>query len=96
MTRLLTLVALSLAMACTPAIGEARSKRIHVTAKIVEQRSSAIRPSPKIGDQTINTVELLDKDNERGRHWRGNLHACHPPRTLGLDALVQCFITAIV
>ena len=34
MTRLLTLVALSLAMAFAPAFGEARAKRLHVTAKM--------------------------------------------------------------
>jgi hypothetical protein len=93
MKRLLTLVALSLAMACTPAIGEARSKRIHVTAKIIEATLIGEPAEPKIGDQSINTVVLLDKDNTEVGTGTGICTLVTLPAP-GVDALVQCFITA--
>ena len=64
MTRLLTLVALSLAMAVAPAFGEAGAKRIHVTAKIVEQTFTGDLADPQIGDQLIVSVELFDEHDK--------------------------------
>jgi hypothetical protein len=56
MTRLLTLIALSLAMAFAPAPSEARSKRIHVTAEIIEQTFTGDPAKPKLGDHLITSV----------------------------------------
>jgi hypothetical protein len=65
MTRLLTLVALSLAMAFAPAFGDVGAKRIHVTAKIVQQTFTGELDAPKPGDQLISIVELFDKHDEK-------------------------------
>ena len=56
MTRLLTLVVLALTLVSTQV--EARSKRIHVTAKIVQQDFTGSLGSPALGDQLISSVEL--------------------------------------
>jgi hypothetical protein len=60
MTRLLTLVALSLAMTFAPTLSEATSKPIHVIAKVVQQTFTGDLASPKLGDRIINNVELFD------------------------------------
>jgi hypothetical protein len=60
MKRLLTLVALGLAMAFVPTLSEAASKRIHVIAKVVQQTFTGDQASPKVGDQIITNVELFD------------------------------------
>lgn len=64
MTRLLALVTLSLAMAFTSAITEARSKRIHVNAEVVGTTLIGDPAEPKIGDQRITSVRLLDKHDK--------------------------------
>jgi len=59
MARLLTLSVCVLALVAT--LAEAKSDRIHVTAKIVETTFTGDLAHPQIGDQLINTVELFDK-----------------------------------
>jgi hypothetical protein len=49
MTRLLTFVALGLAIAFAPTLAEAKSKRIHVTAQVVQGTFSGDPDNPKIG-----------------------------------------------
>jgi hypothetical protein len=63
MTRLLTLVVLGIAVVST--LAEAKSKRIHVTAKIVESTSTGDSTNPKIGDQRITLVALYDDNNTK-------------------------------
>jgi hypothetical protein len=46
MTRLLTLVALGLAMTFAPTLSEATSKRIHVIAKVMQQTFTGDLASP--------------------------------------------------
>lgn len=65
MTRLLTLVALALAMAFAPTPGEAASKRIHVIAKVAQQTFTGNLASPKLGDRIINNVELFDDSDTK-------------------------------
>jgi hypothetical protein len=77
MTRLLTLVALGLAMAFAPTPGEAASQRIHVTAKVVQQTFTGDLASPKLGDQLITNVELFDR-YKSGRRWGGMYYRQHP------------------
>jgi hypothetical protein len=59
MTRLLTLVVLGLALVSS--LAEAKSKRIHVTAKVVQTTFTGDPAQPQIGDQLITSVELVDK-----------------------------------
>ena len=65
MTRLLTLVALSLAMAFAPAFGEEESERIHVTAEIVEQTFTGDIANPKASDQLIIRADIFDKNDKK-------------------------------
>jgi hypothetical protein len=70
MTRLLTLVALSLAMAFAPAFGEDKSgeeesERIHVTAEIVEQTFTGDLANPKVGDKLILRADIFDKNDKK-------------------------------
>jgi hypothetical protein len=90
MTRLLTLVVLGLAIAAT--LAEAQSKRIHVTAKVVQQTFTGDSDNPKIGDQLITSVELRDKhDMEVGTGAGACTIVSVPP----LDTLLQCLLTAV-
>jgi hypothetical protein len=72
MTRFLTLVFLVLALAST--IAEARSKRIHVTAHVVEATFTGHPDNIQLGDQHIISVELRDKNGMPVGHWRGSLY----------------------
>src|SRR5215217_5025051 len=95
MTRLLTLVALSLAMAVAPAFGEAGAKRIHVTAKIVQQTFTGELDAPKPGDQLISIVELFDKHDEKVGTGAGLCTIVSVPQPPNLDdTFIQCLITA--
>ncbi len=90
MTRLLTLVVLGIAVVST--LAEAKSKRIHVTAKVVQQTFTGDSDNPKIGDQLITSVELHDKhDMEVGTGAGACTIVSAPP----LDTLVQCLLTAV-
>src|SRR5512132_1304138 len=98
MTRLLTLVALGLAMAFAPTLGEASSKRIHVIAKFVQQTFTGDLASPKLGDLIINNVELFD---DSGTKVGAGGAVCtivsiqeSPPDPLP-DTPVQCLFSAV-
>jgi Allene oxide cyclase barrel like domain len=92
MTRLLTLVALSLAMAVAPAFGEAGAQRLHVTAKIVEQTFTGDLAAPQIGDKLITSVELFDKLDKKVGTGEGvcTIVSAPPP-----DIRIQCLSTAV-
>ena len=94
MTRLLTLVVLAMALASTP--GEARSKRIHVTAKIVQQTFTGDIASPELGDQLISSVDLFDKHNEKVGTGAGvcTIVIVPPPPPKLEDTFLQCLLTA--
>jgi hypothetical protein len=91
MARLFTLVVLGLALASTMA--EAKSKRIRVTAQVVQTAFTGDPDHPKIGDQIITSVVLFDKTDTKVGTGAG---ACTivsvPPR----DILTQCLITAVL
>jgi hypothetical protein len=61
MKHFLPLVVLGLAITVAPTLGEEESKRIHVTAKVVQQTFTGDPAKPQIGDQLITSVELFDK-----------------------------------
>src|SRR5690348_7730628 len=93
MTRLLTPLALGLAIAFAPNPCEAASKRIHVIAKVVEQTFTGDLQNPKLGDRLINNVEFEDGGTKVGV----GAAACTivgtkeaPPGTL-----VQCVLSAV-
>jgi hypothetical protein len=92
MTRLLTLVALGLAMAVAPAFGEEGAKRIHVTAKIVEQTFTGDLADPQIGDKLIISVELFDEHDKKVGTGVGvcTIVSAPPP-----DIRIQCLNTAV-
>ena len=60
MTGVLALVALGLAIAFAPVPSEAASKRIHVTAKVLEQTFTGDLRNPKLGDRLITSGDLFD------------------------------------
>ena len=96
MTRLVTLVALSLAMAFTPAFGEAGAQRIHVTIKIVQQTFTGDLTNPQLGDQLISSAELFDKHEEEVGTGVGVCTiASVPPPPAVETTLVQCLITIV-
>ena len=93
MTRLLTLVALGLAIAFAPTPGEAASKRIHVIAKVVQQTFTGNLASPKLGDRIIQYAELFD-DSEKVGAGAGVctiVSIQESPR----DTPVQCLLSAV-
>jgi hypothetical protein len=65
MTRLLTVVALGLAMAFAPTPSQAASKRIHVIAKVAQQTFTGDLARPKLGDRIIQNVELFDESDTK-------------------------------
>jgi hypothetical protein len=89
MTRLLTLVVLGTALIST--IGEAKSQRIHVTAQVVQGTFTGDPDNPKIGDQRITSVELIDDSGTKVGIGVGvcTLVTISPP-----DMLQQCLLTA--
>jgi hypothetical protein len=90
MARLLTLSVCVLALVAT--LAEAKSDRIHVTAKIVETTFTGDLAHPQIGDQLINTVELFDKhEKEVGTGAGACTVVSAPPR----ETLLLCLITAV-
>lgn len=93
MTRLLTLVVLALALASTQV--EARSKRLHVTARIEQTTLIGDLGKPKIGDQRITSVVLIDHDKDEKEVGTGTgICTLVSLPTSDEDGLVQCFITA--
>jgi hypothetical protein len=90
MTHLLTLVVLGLALVST--LAEAKSKRIHVTAKLVEATFIGDQENPKIGDRSINRVVMFDEqDTEVGTGAGVCTIFSVPPQ----DTLLQCLITSV-
>ena len=90
MTRLVTLVVLALALVSTQV--EARSKRIHVSAEIVQQIFTGEEMAkPKLGDQLISSVKLRDKHNDEVGTGAGFCTVVSVPP---LDTRVQCLLSA--
>jgi hypothetical protein len=85
--RLVILVVLGLALVST--LAEAESKRIHVTAKVVEATFTGDPDHPKIGDQLITSVELFDKADEKVGTGVGVCTLVSPS-----ERLQQCLNTA--
>ena len=95
MTRLVTLVVLALALVSTQA--ESRSKRIHVTAEIVEQTFTGDIANPAIGDRLITSAELFDKHDEQevGTGAGVCTVVSVPEIPSPKDTVIQCLISAV-
>jgi hypothetical protein len=92
MTRLLTLVALGLAIAFAPIPGEAASKRIHVTAKLLEQTFTGDLQNPQLGDRLINSGDLFDDSGTKVGVGAG---VCTTVRTNGSSPdMLECLLSA--
>jgi hypothetical protein len=84
----LTLLVLALVLVST--LAEAKSKRIRVTAEIVQQTFTGEIADPKLGDQLITNVELRDKHDVVGT----GVGVCTIVRVPPLETLLQCLLTA--
>jgi hypothetical protein len=93
MTRLLTLMALGLAIAFAPTLGEAASKRIHVIAK-VQQTFIGDLASPKLGDRIISDAELFD-DSGTKVGVGGAVCTIVSIQESPPDTLIQCLLSAV-
>ena len=90
MTRLLTLVVLGLTVLST--ICEAESRRIPVTARVVQTTYTGNPTSPQLGDRRVTNVDLLDESGITVGTGGG---VCTVVSVPPLDALEQCLITAV-
>jgi hypothetical protein len=89
--RLLTLVVLGMAVAVVSTLGEAKSKRIHVTAEVAQQTFIGDPASPQLGDRRITNVDLLDESDTKVGTGGGSCTIVSvPPR----DTLEECLLTA--
>jgi hypothetical protein len=94
MIRLVTFVVLALALVSTQL--EARSKRIHVTAVIVEQTFTGNIANPAVGDRLISSVELLDKHDDKVGTGAGVCTVVSVPETPSAkDTVIQCLLSAV-
>jgi hypothetical protein len=93
MIRLVTLMVLALALVSTQA--ESRSRRIHVTAVVVQTFTGDIA-KPAIGDRLISSAELFDKHDEQVGTGAGVCTVVSAPETPSAkDTVIQCFISAV-
>jgi hypothetical protein len=88
MKRLLALLVLALALVSAQA--DAKSKRIHVTAEIVQQTFTGDIAQPQLGDQLISSVVLRDGDDIVGT----GAGVCAIVRVTPLETQLQCLLTA--
>src|SRR5881409_608409 len=91
MTRCLTLLVLALAVTAT--LAEAKAKRLHVTAEVVQQTFTGDLAQPQLGDQLITTVVLRDEDGEEVGTGAG---ACVIVSVPPLAIRLQCLLTAVL
>lgn len=89
MTCLLTLVVLSIAVVST--LAEAQSKRIHVTGEVKQATLIGDPDNPKIGDQRITSVVLVD---DSGTKVGTGVGVCTLVTISLPGTLQQCLLTA--
>jgi hypothetical protein len=94
MIRLVTLAVLALAL--TAILAEARSKRIHVTAEVVQQTFTGDLADPEIGDKLVISVELFDKNDDKVGTGAGACTVVSVPEHPGHEnTLIQCLSSAV-
>jgi hypothetical protein len=90
--RLLTLVVLGIALAVVSTICEAKSKRIHVSAQVVQQTFTGDPTSPQLGDRRITSVDLFDENRTNVGTGAGFCTIVSEPP---LDTREECLLTAV-
>jgi hypothetical protein len=90
MTRCLTLLVLALAVTAT--LAEAKAKRLHVTAEVMQQTFTGDLAQPQLGDQLITSVVLRDEAGEEVGTGAG---ACAIVSVPPLAIRLQCLLTAV-
>jgi hypothetical protein len=90
--RLLIIVVLGMAVAVVSTIGEATSKRLHVSAEVVQQIFTGDPANLQLGDRRINSVDLFD-----GSHAKVGTGAgfCTIVSIPPLDTREECLLTAV-
>lgn len=91
--RLLTVVGLGIAMVTVSTLGEATSKTIHVTARIIRQTLTGDPASPQLGDRIITNVDLLDESGIIVGTGGGSCTVVSVPP---LDTRIECLLTAVL
>jgi hypothetical protein len=91
--RLLIVVVLGIVMVAVSTLGEATSKTIHVTARIVQQTLTGDPASPQLGDRIITNVDLLDESGIIVGTGGGSCIVVSVPP---LDTLIECLLTAVL
>ncbi len=87
------LVALGLAVIVAPIHDEAASKRIHVTAKLVEQTVTGDPRNPTLGDRIIYNVEFDDSGTKVG--VGAGVCTIVATQETSPDTLAQCLLSAV-
>ena len=91
MKRFLTLLVLGLAVTAT--LAEAKAKRIHVKAEIVQQDFTGDINNPQLGDQLLSSVVLHNKHGDEVGTGTG---ACAMVSVAPLEPRLQCLISAVL
>ena len=89
MSRFLTLMVLALAVTAT--LAEAKAKRLHVTAEVVQQAPFDFA-HPQLGNQLITSVVLRDEDNVEVGTGTGT---CTVVSVQPLPTRLQCLLSAV-
>ena len=91
MKRFLTLMVLAVAMTAT--LAEAKAKRLHVTAQVVQQTFTGDLANPQLGDQLLTSVVLRDQHGHDAGTGTG---ACAMVSIEPLAPRLQCLISAVL
>ena len=87
------LIGLGLAIAVAPTEGKAASKRIHVTARVLEQTVTGDLRNPKLGDRIIYNVEFDDSGTKVG--VGAGVCTIVGTKESSPDTLAQCLLSAV-
>jgi hypothetical protein len=90
--RLFILVMLGAALSVVSTLSEANSKRIHVTAHIIQQSFIGDPAKPRLGDRIITNVDLFDESDIKVGTGAG---VCTIFSVPPLDTLVECLLTMV-
>jgi hypothetical protein len=90
--RLFILVMLGTALSVVSTLSEANSKRIHVTAHIIQQSFIGDPAKPRLGDRIITNVDLFDESDIKVGTGAG---VCTIFSVPPLDTLEECLLTVV-
>ena len=79
------------ALGLTSTVAEAQGKRIHVTAQVVQQTFTGDPANPRLGDQLISNVVLIDEHHRQVGTGTG---ACTVVSAPPQDTRLQCLLGA--